>query len=1558
MFVASYLASCAASTAGYCACWGCTSVTKAAMKRSARAAYSFLFTLAILISWVMRDFARPLIEKIPWIMRAATGFEPSDKWFGQQAVYRVSMGNCLFFSAMSLALLGVRYRGDARGRALQHGSWAAKLAAWAAFNALPFFLPNGLVAAYGWVARFGSGLFLVIQMVILLDFAQSWNDAWAAAGQDDERWLYALLGMTVAAFLGVLGIAAMLFVFFKPAGAGSCGLNVFLITSSLLAAVAFSLLSLHPLARRGSLFPSATTALYVMYLTYSALQSEPRDYACNGLGQRLNAASGSTLAVGMLVTLLSVVYSALRAGSNTALFLLDDESDDGDAAGGGGALGTPLIDAESVAGGAALPGGAGAAPGPVSASRGAAGGGGSSAGGAAAEYAPVSYNYSFFHLIFALASMYIAMLLTGWGAVEQERDRLDVGWTSVWVKTAAGWVTAALYSWTLVAPALFPDRDFGFAPPTDPYDRPLGAQRVPVARAAPAEPGGGEQRATAPSARGPLPAAARRPRPPAPCVAGAMAEEDVDNHVLRKYSLVQKLGKGAYGVVYKAVDRKNQNLVALKKIFDAFQNATDAQRTFREIMFLQDMNNHENIIRLLNVLRAENDKDIYLVFEYMETDLHAVIRANILEEVHKQYTMYQLFRALKYMHSAQLLHRDIKPSNLLLNSECQVKLADFGLARSVAQMKQPDAAGGHNPILTDYVATRWYRAPEILLGSTRYTFGVDMWSSGCILGELLSGRPIFPGSSTMNQLDRIMELTGRPCQEDLDAIQSPFAATMMESCSVTQAKRLADLFPHASAEALDLLSKLLQFNPAKRLSAAEALRHPYVAQFANPDDEPCCSKVVTIPINDNHKYSIAEYRDKLYSEILKRKRELYRRMRDKEAAKAAAAAAAAGGAGRHHGGREAGGAGGRAPSGGGGGARRVSSHSTSGAGRRVSPVPLLPPPCPRAALPGRGVVELACSQRSMALHRRWCVAALGLLALAAGGASAAASYQKGEWIPGRATFYGGTEALVNAYKDRGIDSFGIIEHGSCGYTLSDGTLAYSRDMYAALADTNFDYPGSCGRCYEVRCKSGLVQDRGAPVSINSFYYLAKVNTNVQDTYGRSFPGNPRESDSLQYVQCWDDAKSIVVRVGDSCPCQQKKPDGSTQPQFWCCGGANHMDLSYWAFEKLAHPVYGVIGTEYRPVDCKTKAPLNPVPGFVNNTIYKDDLGAGWGWRPYASKNTQVRAKGEGLGGTAATCLTSSQNGAVVFTVREGFRPGYQPFASAARLDFWVKSNTKSADPFASSTPKGKVPPLKVFLMNDEKSLWCNAEVLLDKVPYAKQLGDYYKFELPLSLFRCEPGSSAGSLANINRIDIMNVNLRDADYCIDDMVLLSKAAVDWIEKNRRAERAPKAAAAAPLPAAQRRPAGGREPGPSAVPQAQTAAAAAAMSGAAAKPTVTWEDQKNINAFSNLYSKMGDLEEEVKQQKKLLDDLDDASAELMLADDDEGVRLRVGECFWAVPHDAAEARLDELTAEAKAQHRALEAELARSAETLGELRAKLYARLGDSVNLDTPYTPSSK
>ncbi|XP_044861532.1 mitogen-activated protein kinase 15 isoform X2 [Mauremys mutica] len=348
-----------------------------------------------------------------------------------------------------------------------------------------------------------------------------------------------------------------------------------------------------------------------------------------------------------------------------------------------------------------------------------------------------------------------------------------------------------------------------------------------------------------------------------------MSVAEVEELVSQKYEIKKRLGKGAYGIVWKAIDRRTGEIVAVKKIFDAFRNRTDAQRTFREIMFLQEFGEHPNIIKLLNVIRAQNDRDIYLVFESMETDLHAVIKkGNLLKDIHKCYILYQLLKATKFIHSGNVIHRDQKPSNILLDADCFVKLCDFGLARSLCQIHEDQGS----PALTEYVATRWYRAPEILLSSHSYTKGVDMWSIGCILGEMLLGKPLFPGTSTVNQIEQILSVIPAPSQEDILAIHSDYRASVINRISSRRRVTIEEILPSSTPpHALDLLKRLLVFNPNKRLTAEEALQHPYVKRFHCPAKEPSLDYDVILPLDDDIQLSVAEYRNKLYEMILERK---------------------------------------------------------------------------------------------------------------------------------------------------------------------------------------------------------------------------------------------------------------------------------------------------------------------------------------------------------------------------------------------------------------------------------------------------------------------------------------------------------------------------------------------------------------------------------------------------------------------------------------------------------------------------------------------------------------
>ena len=230
-----------------------------------------------------------------------------------------------------------------------------------------------------------------------------------------------------------------------------------------------------------------------------------------------------------------------------------------------------------------------------------------------------------------------------------------------------------------------------------------------------------------------------------------------------------------------------------------------------------------------------------------------------MKTIHKKYIMYQLFKALKYLHSADIVHRDLKPSNILLNSDCTMKLADFGLARSV--MCKED---GEPVIVSDYIATRWYRAPEILLGSQSYSKKVDMWSAGCILAEVLTEEVLFPGKSSLNQMELVIEMFGWPKESDLYSMDIAYDNNVMDALSKKKNKSIREYFQGIDPEAVDLIRKLLIYHPEKRISVEQVLEHPYFAQFHNHKREMISSRKIILPIDDSQKLSLKQYWDAIY----------------------------------------------------------------------------------------------------------------------------------------------------------------------------------------------------------------------------------------------------------------------------------------------------------------------------------------------------------------------------------------------------------------------------------------------------------------------------------------------------------------------------------------------------------------------------------------------------------------------------------------------------------------------------------------------------------------------
>jgi len=342
------------------------------------------------------------------------------------------------------------------------------------------------------------------------------------------------------------------------------------------------------------------------------------------------------------------------------------------------------------------------------------------------------------------------------------------------------------------------------------------------------------------------------------------------------YEITHTLGAGAYGEVVAATHIPSGRRVAIKKVLP-FDHVLCALRTLRELKFLKYFTEscfNENIVNVLAIIKPESLESftaIYFIQELMQTDLHRVIRTQCLSDDHCQYFIYQTLRALKTIHGANIVHRDIKPANLLVNDNCDLKVCDFGLARNLSTCGTLGKGSGDSGAMTEYVATRWYRAPENMLSNAVYTKAIDIWAVGCILAELLSGRPLFPGRDYSHQLDLILDILGTPTVDGFSSITSRRAREYIRALPIKRARSFRNLFPTASENAIDFLNKTLTFDPAKRMTVEEAIRHPYLSTYHDPADEPIASPLGSEEFEfdlQKERLSKQELKQLLYEEIM------------------------------------------------------------------------------------------------------------------------------------------------------------------------------------------------------------------------------------------------------------------------------------------------------------------------------------------------------------------------------------------------------------------------------------------------------------------------------------------------------------------------------------------------------------------------------------------------------------------------------------------------------------------------------------------------------------------
>lgn len=335
------------------------------------------------------------------------------------------------------------------------------------------------------------------------------------------------------------------------------------------------------------------------------------------------------------------------------------------------------------------------------------------------------------------------------------------------------------------------------------------------------------------------------------------------------YELKELLGVGAYGSVREAYDFKTQRRVAIKRELDVFQDLVICKRVLREVAILSRLK-HPHIVELYEVVVPESESvfsEIYLVLELCDSDLHKVCQSGVvLSTPHVYNLLYTLLFGLEYLHAADICHRDLKPANCLVHENCEVKIADFGLARLIGQWGR-NAGSGSNMTpcpsrrtlkrkLTLHVETRWYRAPEVIL-LQEYTEMIDIWSTGCIFAELLSmldgspdePGPLFPGrscfplspgrcaNSEQEQLALMFDLLGTPSESDIENLDGSDAMDYVRSFVACDGMGLRTKFPHAPDDLVHLLGRMLCFNPDDRISVFQAVKHRVFSEIRHENDE-------------------------------------------------------------------------------------------------------------------------------------------------------------------------------------------------------------------------------------------------------------------------------------------------------------------------------------------------------------------------------------------------------------------------------------------------------------------------------------------------------------------------------------------------------------------------------------------------------------------------------------------------------------------------------------------------------------------------------------------------